>query len=327
MQRKRNFLLLISILICSFLASLYLFYPLHISLSKLIPALSDWQGKSLEGIVIYNIRLPRSIMCILVGSSLGISGLLLQSLVRNPIASPTILGINSGCILAMVIIATGIFPLLNSLNITIGATIGSLLAWLIVMLISYDPTGFNKAKLILAGVTVSLLLISISRIIIIFSDDRALSILNWIAGSFANSQWKGILSNLLFSLPCLLLVMLLPHKLNLLALADDNIKSLGINLRVFKFLICVLALVLTSSAISLVGTIGFIGLLSPHLARFLVGNDNHYKIYATILIGSILALVSDMLSRIIFFPAEIPAGLIVAMIGSPYFLYIAIKKT
>ncbi|RIY33400.1 hypothetical protein CKF54_02850 [Psittacicella hinzii] len=326
MKSKSTFGILISLYIVCFVASLYLFYPFKLSFTNFFTYISDIKGSTLEGIVMYNVRLPRSLMCLLVGLSLGVAGLLLQVLVKNPIASPTILGINSGCILAMVIISTGVMPIFSYMNTTLGATIGGVLAWLIVMSISYSSRGFNKNKLILAGITVSLLLMSISRIIIIFNDDRAYSILSWVAGSFANMQWEDVTNSIVFSLPCLLLVIILSHKLNLLLLNDDSIKSLGINLQLLKVVICILALFLTASAVSVVGTIGFVGLLSPHIATYLVGIDNRKRILATILIGGILTLLSDMISRLLFFPTEIPAGLIIALIGAPYFLYMAIKR-
>ncbi|RIY31635.1 FecCD family ABC transporter permease, partial [Psittacicella gerlachiana] len=326
MNTKTTFIILVLIYVSSFVASLYLFYPFKLSFSNFLPSIVDIHGKTLDGIILYNIRLPRSIMCLLAGMALSTAGLLLQALVRNPIASPTILGINSGCILAMVVISTGAVEIFTRVNLTLGAALGGVLAWLIVMTISYSPRGFNKSKLILAGITVSLLLMSISRIIIIFNDDRALSILSWIAGSFNNIQWNDILNNVIFSLPCFTIVILLSHKLNILLLNDESVKSLGLNLKALKVLICILALLLTASSVSIVGTIGFVGLLSPHIAAYLVGIDNRKKIFASILIGGILTLVSDTLSRAIFFPAEIPAGLIVALIGAPYFLYIAIRK-
>ncbi|RIY31796.1 hypothetical protein CJP74_06395 [Psittacicella melopsittaci] len=326
MNNKVTFTSLILLYVFCFVASLYLFYPFKLDFSNFFNAILNPNTSGIDGIILYSVRLPRSVMCILAGMALSVAGLLLQTLVKNPIASPTILGINSGCILAMVLISTGAFEILSRVNVTIGAAVGGVLAWLIVMTISYSPRGFNKNKLILAGITVSLLLMSISRIIIIFNDDRALSILSWIAGSFDNTQWNSVVNNLVFSLPCVLIVILLSHKLNVLLLNDDSIKSLGLNLTTLKVVICVLALLLTASSVSIVGTIGFVGLLSPHIATYLVGVDNRKKIFASILVGGILTLASDTISRAIFYPAEIPAGLIVALIGAPYFLYIAIRK-
>ncbi|MFC6277051.1 FecCD family ABC transporter permease [Psittacicella hinzii] len=122
------------------------------------------------------------------------------------------------------------------------------------------------------------------------------------------------------------LLLFYKNKLNLLTLADDNIKTLGVNLKALKLVICLLALLLTSCVISVVGTIGFVGLLAPHIAQKLVGKDNRVKIIACMAVGSILLLLSDLVSRVVLCPAETPAGLIIAMLGSPYFLYLAISK-
>ncbi|MFC6276587.1 FecCD family ABC transporter permease [Psittacicella hinzii] len=202
------------VIVCA-IANLIWFYPMKISLGNLFHTLLQPSDDSLESVIVNSIRLPRILMCILCGSCLGVAGLLMQSVVRNPIASPTILGINSGCILAMVIISTNSFELLQHVNTVVGAMIGGAVSWLIVMLISYDPNGFNKNKLILSGITTSLLLISISRIIIIFNDDRALSILNWIAGSFINVQWDAVKNTAYIAIPSLFITLTMSYKLNL----------------------------------------------------------------------------------------------------------------
>ncbi|MDA3979428.1 iron-dicitrate ABC transporter permease FecC [Gallibacterium sp. AGMB14963] len=317
----------IFLLLLLFWASLFLFYPLNVSATDTVQALFADTNNTIANITITNLRLPRSICAILIGASLSLAGALLQSITRNPLASPSLLGINSGASLAMVI-ATAINPaMISTYSISFVAAVGGGLSWLLVMLISAGWNGnIERSRIVLAGIAVSMLCAALTKLTLILSEDNAYGVMSWLAGGIGHIRWEAVWNLLPFVLPAILISMIIANKLNILSLSDETATSLGINLTQLRILINLCALCLIGACVSVAGPFAFIGLLIPHLARYWIGYDLRKSLPITMLFGAILMLIADIIARAITFPNELPAGAILALIGAPFFVWIARGK-
>lgn len=322
-----RWLLPIMVLLFAFWGSLFLFYPLKVSPFETLHALFSHTNNAIADITITNLRLPRALGAILIGAALGVAGTLLQTLTRNPLASPTLLGINSGASLAMVI-ATAISPaVLSSFSVSLVAAVGGGLSWALVMLISQGWTQhIERTRIVLAGIAVSMLCAALTKMTLILSEDNAYGIMSWLAGNISHIRWSAVLNLAVFSLPAIAVSLLFANKLNIMNLSDDNAKSLGIDLAKLRVIINLAALILVGVSVSVAGPFAFIGLLVPHLSRYWVGYDLRKALPMTALFGAILMLLADSLARAVTFPNELPVGAILALIGAPFFVWIAQGK-
>ncbi|GMQ49021.1 iron chelate uptake ABC transporter family permease subunit [Vibrio sp. 10N] len=278
----------------------------------------------MEHQIINTLRMPRVLGCALIGASLAVAGVLMQGLTRNPLASPSVLAINSGAALMIVLTSFGVLTL--PLPTVVAGALGSVLSGLLVIYLGgFFENRPHPVKLVLAGIAVNALLLGLTRATIILADDQAYSIQSWLIGSVSNLDWDSI--NLLapISLLALLLSWGLAHQLNLLVLGNDVATGLGVNTTVIRLLACLSIVMLTSVSVSTAGPIGFLGLLVPHMARKLVGNNFFLLIPASALLGALLLMLSDTLARAIAFPSETPVGVVTALIGTPFFIFISIK--
>ncbi|WP_338166648.1 FecCD family ABC transporter permease [Vibrio sp. 10N] len=293
-----------------------------------ISALSHYwfafDANNMEHQIINTLRMPRVLGCALIGASLAVAGVLMQGLTRNPLASPSVLAINSGAALMIVLTSFGVLTL--PLPTVVAGALGSVLSGLLVIYLGgFFENRPHPVKLVLAGIAVNALLLGLTRATIILADDQAYSIQSWLIGSVSNLDWDSI--NLLapISLLALLLSWGLAHQLNLLVLGNDVATGLGVNTTVIRLLACLSIVMLTSVSVSTAGPIGFLGLLVPHMARKLVGNNFFLLIPASALLGALLLMLSDTLARAIAFPSETPVGVVTALIGTPFFIFISIK--
>lgn len=306
--------------------SLFLYYPTPISAFESLSIF--WQGADeIIQIIVFDLRLPRALTAALMGANLAVAGVLLQTITRNPLASPSLLSVNAGASLAMVI-ATAVLP--NSfLNYSIAliASIGGGLSWLLVMMISGGwRFNANRYRVILAGIAVSLFCGALTKLVIIIAEDHAANIMNWLAGGLAHIRWVEWWSILPFFLLALLFSLLFASRLNLLHLSDESAQTLGVNLSLVRWLSNVVALLIVGSSVSIAGPIAFIGLLIPHLARYWIGYDLRKMLPMAMLLGACLMLLSDIVARAVNFPSEIPAGAILALFGAPIFIIFARGK-
>ena len=280
-------------------------------------------GDQINQTIIWELRLPRLIASLLVGSSLGMSGALLQGMLRNGLASPYLLGISAGS--GLVIVSFISFGLIQSF-IPFAAWLGAILTTLIVFVLSKDGNKIVVERLVLGGVAISSLFGAIQASLLLqVEDGRIQAALNWLIGSLNARGWQEIRLTFLPILIALLIGIFLSKQLNLLSLGDDLSVSLGTSLIRSRCLIGAVATLLAACAVSIGGLIGFIGLIVPHFSRLLIGNDFKYILPFSALIGALTLSIADLVSRL--GPIEIPVGIVTALIGAPVFMIILYKKT
>lgn len=277
--------------------------------------------------ILATLRAPRAYAGLLIGASLAVSGVLMQGLTRNLLASPSILGINAGAACFMALASIGV-PFFSQLNPIINAVFGALLSGGAVMLLGgFFSARSHPLRLVLAGIAISALLIGLTRASVILADDMAYSVLHWLTGSLSavdSQQWQQLWP---FATLGLVLAMGLARNLNLLALGDEVAVGLGGNIRLTRFISGLSVVLLAGTSVAIAGPIGFVGLLVPHLVRPIVGHNYHILIPVSALCGAALVTWSDALSRAIAFPAETPVGVITALLGTPCFIVIAMRKS
>ncbi len=269
--------------------------------------------------IIYNIRLPRTIVGLLVGMNLALSGAILQAIMRNPLADPHIIGISSGAGLAGVTIMI-LFPAMEYL-ITPVAFIGAMLAAVCIYILAWKG-GIRPVRIILAGVAVSAFLGSGISALMIFYSDRVHGALMWMVGGLAARSWPHVDIILPYAIIGFLLAFFGAKYLNILQLGDEIARGLGVNVELTRILMTAVAALLAASAVSVVGLLGFVGLVVPHAARLIIGSDYRYLVPASALLGMSVVTFSDTFARTAFAPIELPVGIIMAFIGAPFFLFL-----
>jgi len=314
------------LLMAAFVFSLISQSQFGLSFDDLWLTLSAPDPASLNQQVILSLRLPRSLVACLIGVNLGIAGALMQGLTRNPLASPTLFAINSGaaCLMALSSIGLGLFSDLPIELITfIGAFIGgSLVLWLGGGLSSQ----LNPLRLILAGIAINALFSSFTRAVLIIADDKAYSLLHWLSGSLSEIDWASWSQLWPVSLVAMVLALTTCRGLNLASLGDQSAASLGLNVLNLRLRVCCAILVLTAISVTLAGPIVFVGLIAPHICRRLFNHNHFLVVPLSGLIGACIVSVADLLSRFVVPQAETPVGIITALIGTPIFIYLALKE-
>jgi len=276
-------------------------------------------------VIVRELRLPRAVAAILVGSALAVSGAIMQGMTRNPLASPSIMGVTAGSSF-LIAIALAFLPGISYFGLSIFSFIGSGLgACLVFGISSLSRGGMTPVKLALAGSAITSLLTSLSTAIGI-KFNIAKDISYFFAGGVSAVQPTQVHFLLPFVISGLLLAILLSRSITVLNLGEEAAKSLGQNTNVVKFLGAVTVLLLTGAAVSIAGVIGFVGLIVPHIARFLVGTDYRWIIPCSAVLGGILLIAADIVGRMVNAPFETPVGAITAVVGVPFFLYLARKE-
>lgn len=267
-------------------------------------------------------RLPRAVLAILLGGSLAISGVLVQSVVRNPLASPDILGINNAA--GLVAVSVLIFlPNLTFYWMPIFAFLGGVFSFVILWIVC--RFNFRPIRMAIIGVALSSLWAAISHYLMLINPVEINTAMLWLTGSLWGRSW----SYLNVVLPWLLILLLLPfifcRDLDTLGLGENKATTLGVTVNKVQITVLVLAVALSTTAVAICGPISFLGLVAPHLARRLVGGRHYTLLPAAIIIGALLLQLSDILARVIDPPTELPAGILTAIIGAPYFFYLLMR--
>jgi iron complex transport system permease protein len=278
---------------------------------------------STNALIVQTLRLPRAVVALLVGSSLGVSAALLQSVTRNPLASPGILGVNAGAALG-ILVGVVFLPTLPSSALVLVAFSGGIGA----ALLTYSVTaavGITPMRLALAGIAVGSLLAALTSGVQILFEERARGALFSLAGSLAGRTWDHVALATPWVGIGLMLALTSSQLVNLVSLGDDAAQGLGVNVNVARLWLAGLAVLLASAATSVAGPIGFLGLMSPHLARGLVGADYRLVVPMSALIGSSILLLADVGARVVDAPLETPVGILITAIGAPFFVLLARK--
>ncbi|NMM39997.1 FecCD family ABC transporter permease [Pseudoalteromonas arctica] len=270
--------------------------------------------------IIWQLRMPRTLLAFLAGSGLAIAGLILQTVTRNPLADPYLFGISSGASFGVVcfITITGV-----SAGITMSAAAfgGSLVTMLLLVFIA-GRTGRGQVEtMLLAGVALSFLFSAFTSLLLYFSDPQSITaILFWTLGSFARAQWVTLWLPALVILSCTALMMSFRRQLNAMLLGDESAVTLGIPVQRFRLLMLILSSLITAVLVAMCGGIGFVGLMIPHIVRFFVSQGTITGLIMTALVGGIFMVWVDVLSRVLLANQELPIGVITSAIGSVFFL-------
>ncbi|WP_299092840.1 iron ABC transporter permease [uncultured Metabacillus sp.] len=300
-----------------------------LSYDRLLPTILG-QGTFKEEFVLFSIRLPRIFITFLAGMALALSGAILQGITRNDLADPGIIGINSGAGVAIAIfflffpIEAGSFVYLLPL-VAFG---GALLTACLIYVFSYNRTmGLQPVRLVLIGVGFSMALSGVMIVLISSAEREKVDfIAQWLAGNIWGSDWPFILAILPWLVILIPFTLYKANRLNLLTLSEPVAIGVGVSIEKERIALLLTAVALAASAVSVTGGIAFIGLLAPHIAKALVGPRNQLFIPVAILIGGWLLLLADTIGRNVIEPDGIPAGIMVALIGAPYFMYLLLKK-
>lgn len=281
-----------------------------------------------ELLVIEQIRLPRIVVGALVGMALGVAGATMQGLFRNPMADPGIIGVSAGgAVGAVVAIATGITGLFF-LALPAFAFVGSMGASFLVYGIAAIGGRFSMATLLLAGVAVNAFLGAVvSAIIILIPDYGALrEILFWLAGGLDSRSWEHVRISAPLILAGTALIAVMARDLNLLTLGDDEARSMGIRVGITRVTLLGAAALVTGSAVAVSGTIAFVGLVTPHILRLVLGPDHRVLVPMSALGGAAFVILADTVARSVIQPAELPVSIITAFVGAPFFIFLLIKN-
>ena len=335
MKKNNKFLIVTSILISlifiTFLVSLNI-GSLSIKPLDVLKTLIG-QGSKAQEIAIFKLRLPRIVIGILVGTALATSGAILQGVTKNDLADSGILGINSGSALFVVMyiyfMNGNVYDGISNLTIftmPIVALTGAVFAAALIYMLSWNK-GINSSRLLLIGIGVNIAFSSLLTIFQLkFTTQEFNRVLAWTSGSIWGSNWKYVMAILPFILILMFLTIYKSRYLDALNLGDEVSTGLGIEVEKERRKLLIYAVILSGVATSVAGSIGFLGLVAPHIARKLVG-PKHIKLIPTAaLIGTLILLVGDTVSRNIIAPMEIPVGIVVAIIGVPYFIYLMLSE-
>ena len=326
------FILLVAISILSIRVGSYYISPFEI-ISALV---GKYEGDTLYH-VIWNIRLPRSIGAIVAGASLGLAGLIMQNVLKNPLASPFTLGVTQGAAFgaafAIIILGAGKIHAAGNVGITVtsqylvvvSAFSGALLTVMLILFLS-SLRNMGPESIILAGVAVSALWASATMLMQYFASDVHVSAtVFWTFGDLGKAGWMQ--NSIMSAVLILALIYFIYNSWNYNALlwGDESAKSLGVNVKAIRISSMIIASLLVSVATAFLGIIGFIGLISPHIVRFMIGNDHRFLIPYTALFGGFLLLVSDTIARTVMSPVVLPVGIITSFAGAPMFLYLLMR--
>ena len=281
-----------------------------------------------DDFVVCQMRLPRTVLAIVAGSSLAVCGAVMQSIMSNPLAAPYTTGMSSGaCLGAIIAIAMGFAFTGPSIYGIMGmsflvAMIPAFIVILISRLISTSP-----ATLILLGTIMSYLFGAMNTLILVNQEGETLSAAYlWTIGSLDNVIWSDLWMPGIVSIIGCAAMLAMSGKLNVMMMGDDQARSMGLDVDNFRTVLLLLLSVMVASIISFTGILGFVGLVAPHIVRMAIGSDNKFVIPASMAFGSALLLVTDTIARLVVYPYEIPVGIILMFIGGPLFLYVIIRK-
>ncbi|MHC5279104.1 FecCD family ABC transporter permease [Listeria kieliensis] len=317
-RARRRFLSFIIVLV---LLVVVFFYSLTTGSVKLSYA-EVWQslagnGSALSDQLVFNLRLPRILIAFLVGAALAIAGCLLQGVMRNPLADPGVIGVSAGGGL-VAIVMTIVFPALSGF-VPLGAFLGAFGTALLIYLVAWDK-GVSPLRVILSGVAINAFISAMTSGVMVLYSNRVQSVISWMTGTLSGKSWYHLELIWPYMLVGFVLSVFAVRSSNVLMLGDDAAKLLGYGVEKHRFFIIMLAAFLSGVAVSVAGLIGFVGLVVPHIFRLIIGNDYRYLLPLSAVGGALLVAFADTAARSWFGSIELPVGILLAMIGAPFFL-------
>lgn len=295
----------------------------HISLASLLQAIINGDTTDATYRIVLYSRLPGVLGALLAGSALAVSGAILQAVLQNPLASPNIIGVNSGAGL-MVLLCSAFFPAQDYL-LPLSAFLGALATAMLIFALAMGP-GVSRITLVLTGIAISSILGAGMNCIMILYPDAYIGASTFLVGGLSGLTLKSLRFPALYILVGLVLAMFLRRDMNIISLGTETAKSLGMPVNKIRFLLIFTAAILAGAAVSFAGLIGFVGLVVPHAIRFLIGNDNRYLVPASAFGGAAFVILCDLISRVAFAPYVIPVGILLSFIGGPFFIYLILRN-
>ena len=294
-----------------------------IGIKEIIDSIINYSG-SKQDLIIRTVRLPRVLLCILIGASMAISGLIMQNLTRNPLASPQILGINSGATLSVVVIMV-FFPLLGYKAKILGAFLGAGVIGLFVHVIG-TVKNLSPLKITLVGISIQLFLSSITKSIMLFNESKTSDLVFWMIGGVHHEQFIHIIAILPWFILSIILTILISNSMDTLKMGDSVAISLGENVKLTKTVATIVVILLSSSSVAIAGPISFIGLITPHIISKLGGRNFRQNFILCGIYGANLLLLSDIISKLLKYPYESPVGTVTSFIGAVFYIFLANKE-
>lgn len=329
MLKEKNFVNKITILagaalllLLSFILSIVL-GSTRINFADFLRALINGdKGTAIYRIVWY-VRMPRALAAMLSGMALSVSGIIIQAVLNNSLAAPNIIGVNAGAGFAALLII-GIFPGLYRL-MPVAAILGALLTSLTVFVLA-ARTGARKITITLAGIAISSMLTAGMNAIKTFFPDTAYNANTFLIGGLSGISYRNLNYTWILIILGIAVAFILAKDIDLLMLGDTTAKSLGMNVSALRFILLIIASLLAGCAVSFAGLLGFVGLIIPHIVRQLVGTSHRIVILLGVLFGGSFVLICDLISRCLFAPYEIPVGIILSLLGAPFFLFLILGR-
>lgn len=286
-------------------------------------------GKETEhSTILMQIRLPRVLMCLVIGAGLAAVGGVMQGIFKNPLVDSYTLGMSSGAALGAVIsIVTGVSFSIAGISTTgVFAFIGAVATLILVYSLAHKKHKISVNSLLLAGVAVSYFLSSVIAFMMLLSNDNIQHIVFWTMGSLSLTSWNKVAISYITIIPGILALMLYARELNILTMGDESAQYLGIDVEKLKRILLLISCIIVGSVVSVSGTIGFLGLVAPHIVRLIVGSNNKKVIPYSAILGAILLILADTLGRTLIQPVEIPVGVMTSIIGGPFFIFLLRKQ-
>ena len=294
-----------------------------IGIKEIIDSIINYSD-SKQDLIIRTVRLPRVLLCILIGASMAISGLIMQNLTRNPLASPQILGINSGATLSVVVIMV-FFPLLGYKAKILGAFLGAGVIGLFVHVIG-TVKNLSPLKITLVGISIQLFLSSITKSIMLFNESKTSDLVFWMIGGVHHAQFIHIMAILPWFILSIVLTILISNSMDTLKMGDSVAISLGENVKLTKTVATIVVILLSSSSVAIAGPISFVGLITPHIISKLGGRNFRQNFILCGIYGANLLLLSDIISKLLKYPYESPVGTVTSFIGAVFYIFLANKE-
>lgn len=322
-----GYILLTGVLIASALCALR-FGSAEMSHDAFFGALFRMEGHQTNTLILYSLRLPRVLAGILAGVALSASGVMLQGVTDNGLASPNVIGVNAGAgigvVCALLLLPAG-YEWLSLSAIPAFAIVGALLSTLVVLLIA-TANGGTRASVVLAGVAVTALLNALIAGATLLDADLLVSYNAFSIGGFSGVTLRELILPASLTLVCFLACICLGERLDLLALGGGMASVMGVRVRVLRAVAVLCAATMAASAVSFAGLLGFVGLIVPHAARALVGNRTRHLLPTAALLGGSVCVLADLAGRVLLSPTEIPVGITMALVGAPFFLFLLLRK-
>lgn len=293
--------------------------------SHVLPWHTDTSATAVQAQIIWEFRLPRALLGLVVGASLAVAGAVLQAVVQNPLADPFVFGVSSGASVAAVATLTLAGGLFATVSVPVAAFAGALATTLVVFMLAQRRGRVTPNRLVLAGVAISYLLSSVTSYLVLRASapgEGVSQVLSWLSGSLAAADWGDLGLPALVLVAATILLVLLARILNAFLIGDETAASLGLDVGRVRLIFFIITSLLVGVVVAVSGAVGFVGLVVPHAVRMIVGSDHRWVLPASALAGGLLLVTVDIAARLILAPSEVPVGLLTAVVGAPFFLWL-----